>query len=156
VVTADWNGDGRFDRALLVASETEADQVDLLLYISDSSTSMRLAVSRKNIAWRGAMWGTQPSLELSGRSSLVITSANESIGRNRWIRKLTVAYRDKAFVVAGYTYSEYDTLDVGAHSSCDINFLTGNGIKNKRPFKTAPKAVILADWSDASIPRECR
>jgi hypothetical protein len=36
VVTADWNGDGAFDRALLIASATEPDQVDLLVYLSES------------------------------------------------------------------------------------------------------------------------
>ena len=156
VVTADWNNDGAFDRALLIASETEPDEVDLLVYLSESSQSMRLAVSKKNIAWRGRMWGTQPALETTERGSLVITSANEAIGRNRWSRKLTVVYRDKAFVVAGYTYTERDTLEPGSPSSCDINFLTGSGVKNKKPFRTLAKAVALTEWSEASIPQECR
>ena len=156
VVTADWNDDGAFDRALLIASETEPDQVDLLVYLSESSDNMRLAASKKNIVWRGTMWGTQPALEIAGRGSLVITSANEAIGRNRWIRKLTVVYRDKAFVVAGYTYTERDTLAPGSDSSCDINFLTGRGVKNKKSFRTSAKAVALTDWSEASIPPECR
>ena len=50
VVTADWNSDGSFDRALLIASETEPDQADLLVYLSESTDNMRLAVSKKNIA----------------------------------------------------------------------------------------------------------
>ena len=70
VVTADWNNDGSFDRALLIASETEPDQADLLVYLSESTDNMRLAVSKKNIAWRGAMWGTQLALEFTGRGSL--------------------------------------------------------------------------------------
>jgi hypothetical protein len=156
VVTADWNNDGAFDRALLIASETEPDEVDLLVYLSESTEIMRLAVSKKNIAWRGRMWGTQPALELTDRGSLVITSANEAIGRNRWSRKLTVVYRDKAFLVAGYTYTERDTLAPGAQSSCDINFLSGSGVKNKKPFKTTTKPVALMEWSEASIPQECR
>ena len=156
VVTADWNSDGSFDRALLIASETEPDQADLLVYLSESTDNMRLAVSKKNIAWRGAMWGTQPALELTGRGSLVIIAANEAIGRNRWTRKLTVVYRDKSFVVVGYTYTERDTLAPGSSSSCDINLLTGEGVKNKKSFRTSAKAVALADWSEASIPQECR
>src|SRR5262249_41769973 len=51
VVTADWNGDGAFDRALLIASETESDQADLLVYLSESTDHIRLAMSKKNIAW---------------------------------------------------------------------------------------------------------
>jgi len=156
VVTADWNDDGAFDRALLITSETAPDQVDLLVYLSESSHNMRLAASKKNIAWRGTMWGTQPALEIAGRGSLIITSANEAIGRNRWTQKLTVVYRDQAFVVAGYTYTERDTLAPSSHSSCDINFLTGRGVKNKKSFRTSAKVVALADWSEISIPQECR
>jgi hypothetical protein len=156
VVTADWNGDGLFDRALLIASETEPDQADLLVYLSESTDHMRLAVSKPNIAWRGAMGGTQPALELTGRGALVIISANEAIGRNRWTRKLTVVYRDQSFVVAGYTYTERDTLAAGASSSCDINLLTGEGVKNKKSFRTSARATALADWSEVAIPQECR
>jgi hypothetical protein len=156
VVTADWNDDGSFDRAILIASETESDQADLLIYLSDSPGTMRLAASKKNIAWRGAMWGTQPALESTGRGSLAIISANDAIGRNRWNQKLTVVYRNKAFAVAGYTYSDRDTLEPDVSSRCDVNFLTGKGVKNDKPFKMPAKAVSLADWSDASIPQECR
>jgi hypothetical protein len=127
-----------------------------LVYLSESSHTMRLAVSKKNIAWRGTMWGTQPALEITGRGSLVITSGNEAIGRNRWTQKLTVAYRDNAFIVAGYTYTERDTLAPGSHSSCDINFLTGRGVRNKKPFRIPAKTIALTDWSEASIPQDCR
>lgn len=156
VVTADWNGDGSFDRAILIASEAEPDQADLLVYLSDASDTMRLAVNKKNIAWRGAMWGTQPALEITGRGALIITSANEAVGRNRWTRKLTVVYRNKAFVVAGYTYSDHDTLSPGSSTNCDMNYLAGKGVRNTKSFRTSVKAVALKDWSEASIPQECR
>jgi hypothetical protein len=156
VVTADWNGDGSFDRAILLASEAEPDQADLLVYLSEASDIMRLAVSKKNIAWRGAMWGTQPTLEVIGRGSLIITSANEAVGRNRWTQKLTVVYRNKAFVVAGYTYADHDTLAPGSSTNCDINYLTGKGFRNKKPFRASAKAVALVEWSEAYIPQECR
>jgi hypothetical protein len=67
-----------------------------------------------------------------------------------------VVYRDESFVVAGYTYSEYDTLAPGSHASCDVNFLTGRGRKNKKSFRISAKAVALTDWSEASIPQKCR
>lgn len=155
VVTADWNEDGSFDRAILLASETETDQVDLLIYLSNSPNSMALAVSKKGIAWQGAMWGTLPTLESTDKNGLAIISANDAIGRNRWQQKLTVVYRNKAFVVGGYTYEDRDTLDLDASSTCDVNFFTGKGLKNKKSFKTLAKAVNLNDWSEASIPKEC-
>ncbi len=158
VVTSDWNGDGSFDRALLLVSKKEPDEVDLLIYLSssDKPSDMRLAVRKANIAWRGAMWGTQPSLEVNERKSLIITSANEAIGRGRWTKKLTLVYRDKSFVVAGYTHHERDTLIPDSQSSCDVNLLTGGGIKNNKPFKTAARAVAVADWNEAAVARECK
>lgn len=155
VVTADWNEDGSFDRAILLASETETDQADLLVYLSNSPNSMKLAISKKGIAWQGAMWGTQPTLELSGKNGLAIISANDAIGRNRWQQKLTIAYRNKVFVVGGYTYEDRDTLDLDAGSTCDVNFFTGKGLKNKKPFNVLAKAVNLSDWSESDIPKAC-
>ena len=67
-----------------------------------------------------------------------------------------MVYRDKAFVVAGYTYTDRDTIEFDSDSSCDINLLTGKGIVNKKSIKTSAKAVALTDWSEASIPQECR
>lgn len=156
VVTADWNKDGSFDRAVLIESETEPDQADLLVYLSDASNPMQLAIDKKNIAWYGTLWGTQPTLAVTERGSLVITAANEATGRNRWTQKLTVAYRDNSFVVVGYTDTERDTLEPGSSLSCDVNLLSGGGVKNGKPFKTLAKAVALTDWSEASIPPECR
>lgn len=156
VVTADWNNDGSFDRALLIASETESDQADLWIYLSDSSGNMQLATLKKNTVWRGAMWGTQPTLDITGHESLAIISANDAIGRNRWNQKLTVVYRDKAFAVAGYTHTDRDTLTPDPGSSCDVNFLTGKGIKDNKPFKISTKTIALESWSEKSIPQMCR
>ncbi len=158
VITSDWNGDGAFDRAILIESDLESNQVDLLIYLSESSSSsnMRLAAGKKNIVWRGGMWGTQPTLEINAQRSLVITSGNDAIGRNRWNQKLTLLYRDKSFVIAGYTRIERDTIDPNFSSSCDVNFLTNKGFKNKKPFMISTKAVDLKDWSQDSIPKECR
>jgi hypothetical protein len=156
VVTADWNGDGSFDRALLVESESEPDQSNLLVYLSEPSGTMKLAIHKKDIAWRGALWGTQPTLETNEHESLAIISVNDAIGRHRWHKKLTVAYRNKTFVVAGYTYSERNTLTPDIESSCDVNFLTGKIIKNNKALKTSTQAVTLADWSKTAIPKDCQ
>ena len=156
VVTADWNGDGAFDRALLIASATAPDEADLLVYLSTSAHEMRLAVRKPGIVWHGALWGTQPTLAITARDALVITSANEAIGRNRWTQKLTVVYRQSSFIVAGYTSSNRDTLTPGASTNCDVNFLTGKGVKNAKALRTTAQPVALADWSEASIPAECR
>lgn len=153
VVTADWNKDGNFDRAILI--EAEPTEVDLLIYLSDGHGKMQLAIAKKNIAWRGAMWGTQPTMNINPVRSLEIISGNDAIGRNRWMQKLTVAYRNREFTVVGYTYNARDTLDLDDQMECDVNLLTGMGIKNGQSFMTSASAVTLANWSETSSPKEC-
>ena len=157
VVTTDWNNDGGFDRAVLVINGAEPTQTELFIYLSDSTTSsMKLMVHKKDVAWRGVMWGTQPWIELTPQNSLTIHSLNEAIGRNRWEQVLTVAYRNDEFMVVGYTYGARDTLDLDYNLNCDVNLLTGNGIKNGESFSTSPKAIPLASWSDDLIPENCQ
>ena len=156
VVTTDWNGDGGFDRALLIESETEPDQVDLLIYLSNSSQTMSLALRKGNVAWRGNLWGTQPSLELTPSKSLVIKSGNEAMGRGRWNQKLTVVYQNQLFIVAGYTYTHRDTLDLAAGGICDVNLLTGKGFKNRKFFTPTTKPIRLENWADNDAYKECR
>lgn len=157
VVTSDWNGDGSFDRAVLVSSKNDLTEVALYIYLSDSSKdSLKLAVHKKGIAWAGGFWGTLPSLDTNKRGSLVITSANESIGRSRWSQDLTLAYRNNGFVVAGYTYTARDTLDLDYSLICDVNLLTGQVKRNEKSFKTLEKEINVLDWLDSHIPKECR
>jgi hypothetical protein len=154
VVTADWNEDGGFDRAVLI--ETEPTETELLIYLSGTPNQMKLAIRKPDVAWRGGLWGTQPKLEVNQVGSLVVVSGNEAIGRNRWMQKLTIVYRNKSFVVAGYTYNARDTLNLDYQLQCDVNFLTGKGIKNGKTFKTAMTAIPLAKWSSDAAPRECK
>jgi hypothetical protein len=155
VVTTDWNDDGSFDKAVL--AESDEDETELFIYLSDSSTDeMKLLVHKQNIAWRGGLWGTQPSLEVNERGSLMVISGNQAIGRNRWTQTLTITYRKNTFMVAGYTYTANDTLDLNYNLDCDVNLLNGKGIKNGKPFKSSARAVAVIDWSDASIPKECQ
>ena len=158
VVTSDWNDDGGMDRAVLVEpSAPDEDDAGLYLYLSgESPNDLKLALFKPNFIWSGSLWGTLPSLALNKAKSLEIRSMNEGIGRHRWSRTLTVAYRNKAFVVAGYTYQAYDTLSPDSALQCDINLLTGKGIKNDQPVKIAPSVVTLADWSEQSAPAICQ
>ena len=157
VITEDWNNDGRFDRAVLVISEEDEIATDLYLYLSDFEIKdMQLALHKKDIAWRGILWGTQPSLGLNEKGSLLIESKNEAIGRNRWFQTLTIAYRNNDFIVAGFSYNAYDTLDIDYLLECDINLLTGKGIKNGEVFKLELQNLSLADWPNDFFPRACQ
>lgn len=157
-ITADWNDDGSMDRAVLVANpESDGNGVDLYLSLSDDEpNSMKLDLVKKDIAWAGAMFGTLPSLELSGKNSLLVKSANDAIGRDRWNQTLTIAYRDKNFVVAGFTHNAYDTLEPNAKGiQCDINLLTGKGKANGKDITVTEKSPLLKDWKDESVTKVC-
>ena len=157
VLTGDWNDDGNFDKSLLLLSESEPGETLLLIYLSDTNTSdIKLEVEKIGIAWIGSMWGTIPSLDLNNRGSLVVTSVNDSIGRNRWTQKITIAYRNKRFVVVGYSYSAYDTLDPKYTLECDINLLTGKGKRDGKPFSSSSGPIAVERWSEETIPKECQ
>lgn len=157
VVTGDWNDDGAFDRALLVLPELDSEDVDLLIYLSDAATTtLKLAVHKVGLVWVGGMWGTQPSLSLSKKGSLIINSANESIGRNRWNQKIIVAYRNSTFLAAGYTYSAHDTTDPSYNLQCDVNLLTGKGKKNGKVISVKLKSTVLADFALHEIESACQ
>ena len=59
------------------------------------------------------------------------------------------------FVVAGYTYSHYDTLDLGNELTCDYNVLTGKVIRNDRSLSVAPKFVTIEAWNEETDRRPC-
>jgi hypothetical protein len=96
-----------------------------------------------------------PSLERTNKDSLLIKSENSAIGRDRWSQKLTVAYRNNEFILAGYTYESYDTLDPKAGKSCDVNLLTGKGEKNGKLISVAKKAPLVKDWQNEGGIPEC-
>lgn len=90
------------------------------------------------------MAGVGSELAVAKNGSLQIHQYNESVGRDRWSRTLTVAYRDGQYVIAGFTFSAYDTLKADSSESCDYNLLTGKGIRNGRKVKISTSALPLA------------
>lgn len=89
-----------------------------------------------------------PILSVSPRGSLLITQNENGIGRHRWERVLTVVYRDGKYVVAGFTYNAYDSLQEDEPESCDYNLLTGKGKKDGRAVRVKTKALGLASLVD--------
>ncbi|WP_422376687.1 hypothetical protein [Roseibium sp.] len=145
--------DGDIYRFRAVLAETD-DGGDLFIY-TDAGEGWVQAAHAKNIVWRGGMYGQEPWMEETEHGSLKVYSENSSIGRDRWEQILTIAYRGGAFVVAGYTYSYYDTLDPDAAGQCDVNLLTGKGVHNNNQFKTKLPAMKVADWTMETRPPEC-
>ena len=145
--------DGDIFRFRAVLAETD-EGGDLYIY-TDAGEGWKLAVEADNIVWRGGMYGQEPWLEATEHGSLKLYSENSAIGRNRWEQILTIAYRGGAFVVAGFTYSYYDTLDPDAGGICDVNLLTGKGEHKGKPFKTSFNALPVQEWTMDTRPPEC-
>lgn len=119
----DYNG---CEQVILLASETEPDRADLIV-LTDWRTdpaSAPLLVAR-SIAFNGSMWGMAPALEQAENGSLRLTSQQTGIGRFPWQQTLTIAHRDGAFILAGFSYGSYDRM-AGHRGSCDVNLLTGD------------------------------
>jgi hypothetical protein len=144
VLTADWTGDGGIDRALLV--DNGGGYADLLIF-SDLDSRMELAAESRSVAWLGHAWGTLPELGLSSTGALQVTAMNEAVGRHRWRETLTIVYRNQQFLVGGYTYSSYDTLDPDSWRDCDVNLITGQGIANGSSVKSPIRAMPIEKWS---------
>lgn len=99
--------------------------------------------------------GSESTLEVSPGGSLLIKQQNQGIGRHRFERTLTVAYRGEKYVVAGFTYSYWDTLDPEASGSCDYNLLNGRGIKDNLPLHVKVNPLPLETLEDSEQLYKC-
>lgn len=157
-VTLDFTGNGEQDRAVL--AQNKDDGADLYIYLrkdaSGSEPVLALAELKKGVVFSGGMWGQLPSLDVNGKGSLLIKSGNESVGRARWTQTLTVVYRNKEFLIGGIAYTTRDTLDPKGGGACDLNLLSGKGLRNGKPIKGTLAPIKLADWSDDKLPAECQ
>ena len=146
----DWDKDGTSDLAMLVAPEEQSgDNHSVYIYLADHAGRLKLKTVVPNKVWGDLLFaGRAPSIDALASGSILITTHNDAIGRNHWEQKLTIAYRNFDFVVAGYTYTSYDTLDLDNTTDCDFNVLTGKGKSNGQPVAAKGEIVLLKDWSD--------
>ncbi|WP_283194789.1 hypothetical protein [Rhizobium sp. AN80A] len=158
--TGDWNGDGGSDLALLVAPPEPSNDVGIYLYLRDKNHALqRLVTMAPGKIWGNTrldgMLGQDPSIEARPGGSIAVSSQNSAIGRSRWEQTLTIAYRDEQFVVAGYTYSYYDTLDTDDTGQCDYNILTGKVMAKGKASTVEPKTIAVGDWQDEVGQKAC-
>jgi len=158
--TGDWNGDGEGDLSLLVAPPEAGDDIGIYLYLRDQDHALlRLAGTAPGKVWGNGsldgMFGQDPSIEALPGGSIAVHSQNSGIGRSRWEQTLTIAYRNDQFVVAGYTYSYYDTLDTSDNGTCDYNILTGKVTTKGKTSKVNGKTIAVADWNDDVGQKAC-
>jgi hypothetical protein len=146
-ITLDIDHDGRIDRAALVKREV-GSSADLLIYLATGDERLDLSrpptILKKDLA-NGHVMG----LESNGKGSLQINFGCGGCS-NDVETKLTIVHRAGEFWVAGFSYG-WETRDWGT-GSCDINFLTGKGIRSSelaksRPIEARFTRIKLADWS---------
>ncbi|MEM7497956.1 MAG: hypothetical protein AAF371_08185 [Pseudomonadota bacterium] len=143
-ISDDLDGDGAADRAMLV-EDVAAGEATLLLFTGHPrDPGFTLALQAVGLAWSGRMFGTIPWLEVTARGSLRVHAENASVGRNRWRQVHTIAWRGGSFVLAGYSWESFDTLDPAASMVCDLNLLTGRAILNGTTYEGAPRRVSPA------------
>jgi len=153
-VASDLDGDGATEQFRLADIDNDGI-ADLLI-----DRPGRAQIVARDVAWIGGI-GQQPDLSLAPNGSVRLTSKNDAVGRNRWRLTLTIAYRGKAYRVAGYTYEWYDTLEVSDNGSCDLNLLNGKGTLQidggpVRLIRTGLKALPVTDWTDdIPVPQVC-
>ncbi|AWI56711.1 hypothetical protein [Sinorhizobium fredii] len=155
--TGDWNKDDASDLALLVSPAEGSDEENAVyLYLTNDVGRLVLKSRAPNKVWgQFDLYGQAPFVNALPNGSIQITSHNDTIGRHRWEQTLTIAYRSSDFVVAGYTYSSYDTLDLENTVQCDFNVLSGKGTANAKPIRAKGATVLLKDWSDAIGQKAC-
>jgi hypothetical protein len=158
--TGDWNHDGEADLALLVAAPAQGDDIGIYIYLRDKDHALlTLAAQAPGKVWGNGsldgMFGQDPSIEALPSGSIAVHSQNSGIGRDRWEQTLTLAYRNEQFVVAGYTFSHYDTLDTNDNGACDYNVLTGKVTRDGRTSKVDAGTISIAEWDDDIGQKAC-
>ncbi|MEP2980769.1 MAG: hypothetical protein ABJO86_14860 [Lentilitoribacter sp.] len=157
VTTTDWNSDNVAD-PVMILNINEGEQFDVLFFLSDEYGRLALKHHVPDMVWgSSAMFGQEPWVSKTQNGSIIVGSQNSAIGRNRWEQKLTIAYRNDKLVVAGFTYSYYDTLDPDAYGGCDLNLLNGKGFKNEKPVRFDINVMTVAEYAlgNQNLPEFC-
>lgn len=137
---------------------------------NDDSKYSLVAENNKFI-WGSDWAGTEPSLAVNGRGSLMIVSGNEGIGRYAWEQKVTVQLNPTSSVleVIGFDYTSRDKLDLSS-VKCSYNFGSGKAVvdvygpeydldkdrpiarptRNSQRFNISKIKTSLNDWKDSS------
>ncbi|TDH39045.1 hypothetical protein E2A64_08155 [Pseudohoeflea suaedae] len=156
--SGDVDGDGKVDLVLLLTPDEDAGERDHGLLLMKGAGKDKDRIRPKayypDLVWGGlpgGMVGNRPSVTIAANSSIRLLSHNDSVGRHRWSQTLTLAWRDGKMMLAGYTYSSYDTLVKGGDArKCDVNLLTGRGERevdeDEEQFTLSLGPLTVEDW----------
>ena len=153
--TGDWNGDGAADLAMIVETEP-GEPMDMHFFLRDREHNfLRPAgIVREQILgeWNGhdrpgyEASDTEPELTALPNGSIRLYLPAMPVGSKRTNQTLTLAYRNDAFIVAGFAYDYRDYLEENAASDCDYNVLTGKGKSSKtQPDGTTVQKIVSVE-----------
>lgn len=153
-IILDLDGDKYADIAYLALPEKQA-QEDLDLWVKLSTTDKYYKVEAVAVNMNDGAFGMATELRINAAGSLQVVSYNDAIGRSRWEETVTLAFRNDTLTLAGYTYSQRDTLDL-SYSTCDVNVLSRKGIfesnQGRATFDVASQdALKLVDVSSINL-----
>ncbi len=94
-------------------------------------------------------------LEKNAGGSLIITSTNDSFGRDRYSRKLTVAYRDNQYKIIGFTLYTLDTANMKSQE-CDYNLQTLKGTKNGKAVSIKTRSISFEKFVEDEKSYSCK
>lgn len=142
-ISLDWNGDVVLDAATLTRAGD--GMADLTLYRGGGIHGLDPILTLRGAVFAGPMAGQAPAFEARTPTSFGIATQQIGVGRLPWHQRVTIAYRDGDFLVAGYTYTFYDRLDLGHHGVCDVNLLTGDYEIRISRSDTQPDGTAIED-----------
>ena len=160
---------GAFSAFVMKDASNEEGNARLVVYLEhpDNFGEMVKVVDNNKFIWSGLMAGTEPSLSVNRKNSLMIETGNDAVGRGAWHETVTakvLASSGKVEVI-GYDYSDFDKLGIDDGHSCSYNFLTGQATAKifkartdkviERKVKGIKKTISLNDWTEESKPKDC-
>ncbi|MBP1844414.1 hypothetical protein J2046_002673 [Rhizobium petrolearium] len=148
VATGDFDRDGDADLAMIVRPPREhgADRNGIYIYLADpyeGRMTLKAAATNK-VPGSFIYAGESVAIAALQNGSILVTAKNDTPGQRHYEIRLTLAYRNSDFLVAGYGFSE----NVPDQIECDLNLLTGKGKVNGKPIIGAPGAVPVAQWEN--------
>ncbi len=155
VTTGDFDRDGDTDLAMIMRPPLThgADDNGIYIYLADPSEGrMVLKVAAPNMVPNSFIYaGESVAMASLQNGSILVTAKNDTPGQRHYEVKLTIAYRNSDFVVAGYSLKE----NVPYPLDCDMNMLTGKGVVNGKATTNAAGVILLKAWSDEAGRKAC-
>ncbi|GHA61098.1 hypothetical protein GCM10008927_28180 [Amylibacter ulvae] len=148
IFISDVTGDGFPDKIQKLPFDNDHDFLVISKGLPDGYFEPPLA-----FAFPIDLWGDSPSVAVRSDTSFTAISGCFACGRYHSHQTYTIAYRNDAFVVAGYTASSADRLNATT-TQCDVNLLTGKAIitfdvsHDRQDISVAPQVINLADIND--------